>query len=414
MNWFTNTITAIIEKLNPAQERISRSEGSVVGSDGLVSYRNAFDKIEAVNRSVGMVVNACASLDYDVKETIGLGSTTGMRKVSLNNLLNFRPNPYQSAQDFRKNIFTDFLLEGNVFIYFDGSFIYHLPASNVEIVTDTKTFIKGYIYNGDVKFTEGEVFSFKDISSSSIYRGSSRLQSAQKSIKTIYNMQQFQDSFFENGAIFGLVLTSDNTLSKTAKENTINSWIQKYNPKMGGKRPVILDNGLKPHSLAETNFKDMDFDQAMKTNGEKIMTALGIPPILLAGGNNANISPNLRLFYLETIMPIIRGYTSALERYFGFDIEAITTSVSALQPEEKDKAAAITTLVNGGIITPNEGRVELRYTKDTDPINDKIRIPQNIAGSAVNPDQGGKPPGPKPAESKAIERLDNQTLSEDI
>ncbi len=392
-NWVSQAITYVIDKLNPAQERISQAEGSLIGSDGLISYRTAFDKIESVNRSVSMVVNACASLDYDVKESIGANG--GVRQKSLLQLLNFRPNPYQSAQEFRKNIFTDLLLEGNVFIHFDGSFMYHLPASQVEILPHPKTFIAGYKYAGETDFKESEVFSFKDISSTSIYRGSSRLQSAQKAIKTIYNMQQFQESFFENGAVFGLVLTSDNTLSKAAKENTINLWLQKYNPKLGGKRPVILDNGLKPHSLTDSNFKDMDFDVSMKTNGEKIMNAIGVPPILLAGGNNANISPNLRLFYLETVMPIVRSYTSALERYFAYDVEAITSSVSALQPEEKDKAAALVSLVNGGIISANEARIDLRYEKK-EVEHDKLRIPANIAGSAVDPGQGGRPTEPKP------------------
>lgn len=388
----------VIDKLNPAQERIAQDEGSLIGSDGLVSYQTAFDKIETVNRSVSMVVNACSSLDYDVKESIGANG--GMRKDSLIKKLNFAPNPYQSAQEFRKNLFTDFILEGNAFVYFDGAYMYHLPAYQVEILTDEKTFIKGYKYASTTFFKESEVFSFKDISSSSIYRGSSRLQSAQKAIKTIYNMQQFQDSFFENGAIFGLVLTSDNTLSRTAKENTINLWTQKYNVKQGGKRPLILDNGLKPHSLAETNFKEMDFDVSMKTNGEKIMNAVGVPPILLAGGNNANISPNLRLFYLETVMPIVRSYTSALERFFGYDIEAITANVSALQPEEKDKAAALVSLVNGGIISPNEARIDLRY--EAKPGNDDLRIPANIAGSAVNPDQGGRPAGSAKTPEKSL------------
>ena len=114
-------------------------------------------------------------------------------------------------------------------------------------------------------------------------------------------------------------------------------------------------------------------------------------------GNNANISPNMRLFYLETIMPIIRKYTSAMERYFGYDIDAITSNVSALQPELKDIAAYNVSLVNGGISTPNEARIELRY--DTKPGNDDLRIPANIAGSAGNPALGGapkKPEVPKP------------------
>jgi hypothetical protein len=123
------------------------------------------------------------------------------------------------------------------------------------------------------------------------------------------------------------------------------------------------------------------------------MTAVGVPPILLQGGNNANISPNLRLFYLETILPLTRLYISAIERYFGYDVEAITSSVSALQPELKDIASYHASLVNGGIITPNEARVELRYPKLDG--QDTIRIPANIAGSAANPSQGGRPQAAK-------------------
>lgn len=393
MNWVTKSVDYLREKFNPAQAVIARDAGSGVGSDASITYRQAFSKIESVGRGVNMIVNACASLDYDVKDKLAEGVVLGTRSKSLTLLLNHRPNPYQSAQDFRKNLFTDFILEGNAFIYYDGVFMYHLPATQVEILTDEKTFIKGYRYNGTIDFKDTEVFSFKDVSGDSIYRGSSRLESAANSIKTLYSMQKFQESFFDNGAVFGMVLTTDNTLSQAAKEKTINYWTQKYNPKLGGKRPVILDSGLKPHNIAETNFKDMDFDVSIRTHGEKIMQALGVPPILLAGGNNANISPNLRLFYLETVLPIVRGYISAVERYFGYDVEAITTTVSALQPELKDVAAYHATLVNGGIIAPNEARIELRYASK--PGHDDLRVPANIAGSAVNPSLGGKPPKPK-------------------
>lgn len=393
MNWVTKSTEWVRQKFNPAQAEIVRQEGTSSASDAVITYKQAFEKLESVNRSVSLIVNACASLDYDVKSSLPSSVATGTKAKSLFNLLNFRPNPYQSAQDFRKNIFTDFLLEGNAFIYFDGAFIYHLPAAHVEIITDEKTFIKGYKYNSTIDFSPNEIFSFKDVSGDSIYRGSSRLQSATRSIKTLYSMQQFQESFFDNGAVFGMVLTTDNTLSQTAKEKTINYWVQKYNPKLGGKRPVILDSGLKPHNIAETNFKDMDFDVSIRTHGEKIMQALGVPPILLAGGNNANIAPNLRLFYLETVLPIVRGYVSAVERFFGFDVEAITTTVSALQPELKDIASYHSTLVNGGIISPNEARTELRF--DPKPGHDDLRVPANIAGSAANPSQGGKPPQTK-------------------
>jgi len=139
MSRFTDWVR---EKLNPAQPRIAQSAGTQIGSEAKITYQQAFQKIESVNRSVSMLVNAVSSLDYDIKDKINDGIVVGVRQKSLNTLLNFRPNPYQSAQEFRQSIFTDYILEGNAFVHFDGVFLYHLPAANVEILTDTKTFLQ--------------------------------------------------------------------------------------------------------------------------------------------------------------------------------------------------------------------------------------------------------------------------------
>lgn len=382
----------VVEKLNPAQGVISRQEGTSVDTDAVITYYQAFNKLETVNRGVNMIVSGCSSLDFDVKESKADPVVGGVRQKSLVKLLNYTPNPYQSTQEFRVNIFTDFLLEGNIFIYWDGAHMYHLPASNVEILTDPKTFVKGYRYNNEVAFKPDEIIHIKELSSHTIYRGTSRLVSAHRNIQIMAKMQNFQEQFFQNGAVMGLILTSDNTLSQQAKERTIQNWQTKYSPSNGAKKPMILDSGLKPWGEFSDSFKDMDFDQSIKTHDTKILKALGVPPILLDGGNNANIAPNLRLFYLETVLPIVNRYVSAMERFFGYDVQAVTSNVSALQPELKDVAAYYTTLVNGGVLSPNEARVELRYETKTG--HDDLRVPANIAGSAANPAVGGRPPKP--------------------
>lgn len=386
---WNNLKSWVLEKFNPAQYSIARDEGLGIDTTATITYQQAFDRLESVNRGVNLIVNACSGLDFDIKDKVLNGVVDGVRQKTLSNLLNFRPNPYQSVLEFRKNVFTDFLLDGNVFLYWDGAYLYHLPALSVTIETDPKTFVSRYSYNRETYFKPEEVLHFRDLSSKSIYRGDSRLQSCDRSIKTLWKMQGFQDGFFENGAVMGLVLTSENTLSQIAKDRTIQNWTSKYNPKTGPRKPVILDSGLKPVSLGTESFKDLDFDNSIKTHNNKILNALGVPPLLLEGGNNANISPNLRLFYLETVMPIVMSYVSCLERFFGYDVAPITTNVSALQPELKDLAAYYTTLVNGGVLTPNEARVELRYEKVADA--DSLRIPANIAGSASNPALGGRP-----------------------
>jgi len=385
MNWFTD----IFKKENPAQALIAYEEGTVITSSAPISYQQSFEVLDSVSRGGNMIISGCASLDYDIKDKIAEGVVVGVRQKTLVNLLNFKPNPYQTAQDFRVSIFTDFILEGNIFIYWDGAALYHLPANKMQIITDNKTFVSEYRYQGVITFKPDEIIHIKEVSGKSIYRGTSRLAAADRSIQTLYKMQNFQDQFFDNGAIPGLVLETENTLSQIAKDKTIQNWAAKYSPKNGAKRPMILDSGLKLKGLFTTSFQELDFDTSIKTHSDKVLKALGVPPVLLDGGNNANISPNLRLFYLETVMPIIRRYVSAMERFFGYDIDAITSNVSALQPDIKEIATYHSTLVNAGILTPNEARLELRYAPL--PGQDEIRVPANIAGSAVRPDTGGAP-----------------------
>ena len=339
-----------------------------------------------------MITHGCALFDIDIKDKKLSEGIKGLRKDRLNTLLNHKPNPYQDIQTFRIQLFLDYVLEGNIFIYWDGAHLYHLPASKMVVIPDEKTYVKAYEYNRLTKFVPADIIHIQEINTSTIYRGASRLASSIRSVNTLNKMRQFQDSFFENGAVPGLVLETENTLSSQAKERTIQQWTQKYNARGGARRPMIIDSGLKVKPLYEVNFKELDFDVAMTAYETKILKALGVPPILLEGGNNANIAPNLRLFYLETIIPIVKKYISALEYYFGFDLELITTNVSAIQPDLKEIASYYASLVNTGIITPDEARTELRYAGKGGEAGD-LRIPANIAGSASNPSQGGKPPG---------------------
>jgi HK97 family phage portal protein len=169
----------------------------------------------------------------------------------------------------------------------------------------------------------------------------------------------------------------------------IQSWSARYNPAGGGRRPLILDGGIEIDNLSNVNFKELDFQSSIEENEKIILKALGIPPLLVDSGNNANIKPNMRLYYLETVLPIVRKMNEALERFFGFELVEDITTIPALQPELNEQSAYYSTLVNTGIISPNEARLKLGF----DPIegHDELRVPANIAGSAVNPSEGGRP-----------------------
>ena len=393
IDWTLNKLAPDSEKLNPAQEFISGGGNLEAASqEPIVSYQACYERIEIVNRAVNMIVDDTANIKNKVGGQIP-GMTpmvSGMRKVTLERLLNKEPNPYQDVNSFKRQLIMDYILDGNIFIYFDGSFLYHLPAVNVKIVSDKKTYINHYEYNGSLKYGIDEVIHIKDNSYKTVFRGSSRLQPALRTMSLIMSMREFQDNFFKNGAVPGLVLKTPETLNQRLKDRLIAEWSARYRPGTGGKRPIILDGGMEVDSITKMNFQELDFQNAIAESEKTILKALGVPPVLVDSGNNANLRPNHRLYYLETIMPIIEKINAGYERFFGFEVYEDTTYVEALRPELREQGAYYQSLVNSGIISRNEAREELG--REPKPGHDDLVIPENIAGSALDPNEGGRPP----------------------
>lgn len=380
-------IEAEEEKANPFESILGMNIES--SREFTNKYENFYENLEIVNRAVNLVIDDTAALNTIVKPESVPGVVKGVKRSRVEMLLTKQPNPYQDISTFKRNLITDFMLDGNIFIYFDGVHLYHLPADKVTIHGDPKIYIEKYVYN-EITYSPDEIIHIKENSFQDIFRGVSRLKPAVRTMQLMERMRHFQDNFFQNGAVPGLVLKSPNTLSDKIKERMLVSWQTRYRPDTGGRRPLILDGGLELDKISNVNFKDLDFQSSIEENEKIILKALGIPPILLDSGNNANLRPNMRLYYLETILPIVQKINFALERFFGFEIIEDASTIPALQPELRDQAQYYSALVNTGIISPNEARGALNF----EPVEgyDDLRVPANIAGSAVNPDEGGRPP----------------------
>jgi HK97 family phage portal protein len=387
--WEKSTPLDLEEKLNPAQGYYSRKVEA--SKEFTYKYEKAYEDIEIVNRGVNMIVDDTAEIRTVVGEAIPSNNPVikGVRRATVDRLLNFEPNPFQDVSTFRRNLVTDMILDGNIFIYYDGVHLYHLPASKMLIHASDTTYIDKFTFNEEIDYSPSEIIHIKENSFYSIYRGVSRLKPALRTMTLMRSMRSFQDNFFKNDAVPGLVIKSPNTLSDKIKERMILAWQTRYNPSGGGKRPLILDGGLEVDKIADVNFKELDFQTAIDDNENIILKALGIPPILLDSGNNANLRPNMRLYYLETILPITTKINSGFERFFGFRLKEDVTEIPALQPELRDQAQYYSALVNTGIISPNEAREQLGHEKLEG--YDDLRVPANIAGSAANPDLGGRP-----------------------
>ena len=392
------------EKLNPAQASIHSMDPISTGTN-IAEFEKAYQQIEIIHRAVEMVINACVEIPLIVE---GTGPVKKVDKI-----LNKRPNPFEDRCRLFRRAFLDFQIDGNAFFYYDGNDLFVLPANDVTVVSDAKTFVSHYEYvvstgsddysffTGSnrrttkaegIRFETSEIIHIMNDNDASIFRGESRIKPVKRLLELYYYMIDFQRQFFKNNALPGFVLTTDNVLSKRVKERLLEAWRNTYTTIFDGARnPAILDGGLKIDSFSSVSFDQLDFENSIERVQQDMAKALGVPYILLKSGNNANIDANQKLFYLHTVLPILTQFTSAFELFFNnsVTIRADRLAVPALQPDNKTQAGYYATLVNTGIITPNEAREGLRFAKLDG--HDTIRIPQNIAGSAVNPSKGGKP-----------------------
>jgi len=391
---------SIVEKLNPSQERIKNSDpgGKRTTSDPY-TISQAYREVEFVNRAVNMFVDSCSEVTYDVKEKHAgvISHGTGVRKDQLQKLLNVQPNPYMDVNLFRRLVFMDLIMEGAAYIFWDGAGLYPLPASQMEVVMDKKKFINKFVFAGKDDYRPDQIIFIKDnayYANTVMTSGYSRLASSLASIKRLRKLATFKEKFYDNGAVLGLVIETDQLLSKKHKQRYEEETSIRYNPSTGKSSVLVLDGGFKAQSVSNTSFRDMGTKEDQDDLRVSIATAIGIPPILFDSGNNANIRPNLDLFYSMTVMPTLRKAEAAIEFFFGYDVKLMTEDVMALAPDKKIQADYVSALVNNGIITGNEGRGMLRLVELTDEEMTKIRIPQNIAGSGtgVTGQTGGKPP----------------------
>ena len=232
---FRRNSKEVEEKLNPAQQYYDHAVEP--SREFTFKYEKAYEDIEIVNRGVNLIVDDTAEIKTIVGAQIpGLQSIVkGVKRSRVNLLLNKEPNPFQDISTFKRNLVTDFLLDGNIFIYYDGVHLYHLPANKMNIHTSSTTYIDKFTFNERVDYKTSEIIHIKDNSFYSIYRGISRLKPALRTMILMQNMRQFQDNFFKNGAVPGLVLKSPNTLSEKIKERMIQSWSLRYRPDSGGR-----------------------------------------------------------------------------------------------------------------------------------------------------------------------------------
>ncbi len=401
MDWLKLFTGVDRQKLNPAQGQIASDKPSATRSNRRpFTTQKAFEESERVNRCVNFLVDSAAEIRFDVGEKFPYTTyASGIRKVTMERILGSRPNMFMDANAFWRLVYLDLAIEGWAFIHYSEKeqALYHVPAAHMEVFADKKKYINKFVYDGSVTYKPDEIIFIRDNAyvggGVSTLDGRSRFASALTAVSRKEKLEYFKEKFFDNGTILGLIVETEQNLSPRAKARKREEIRLDHNPRQGKSNVLILDGGAKGKNVQATNLNELGIKEDIERFDTQIALSLGIPPVLLEGGNNANIRPNIDLFYYTTVIPMVKKVESALEFFFGFDVKIDTSKVLALAPDGKAQSAELASNVNNGIITGNEARKVLRREEIEDPLMNEIRIPANVAGSnsQVTGQEGGAP-----------------------
>lgn len=300
------------------------------------------------------------------------GTNEEVEDKNLSELL-YRPNPYESWNDFCESIAGHFAASGECFIVMEKSVgqmagTRKLPAQlwtdascKFEEVLDKQTG-KLLAWKYDRRRLElDEVIHCKTFNLYNRYRGTSPIEVMDGEIQLDYKALVYNQRFLDNDATPSFILSTEKNLTEDQRKR-LTEWAEKRNrgTENAGKMN-IFDGGLKPEVLSKSH-KDMEFSEQRGFSREEILGTFKAPKALFnitEQLNYATFTGQMKIFWIYTLVPIMRKIEEGINNrlvtpynpniYFAFKVE----NVPAFQEDFKDKVLTAKTLFDMGF-TANE------------------------------------------------------------
>jgi HK97 family phage portal protein len=306
-----------------------------------------------------------------------------------------KPNRWQTSHEYREMIGWHLMLTGNHY-----SFINRLGGKIVELYPFEPSSVTSEFKNGvltyEVAFDGGDKKKFPQEAiwhirgpSMNGWQGLDVVKHAREAIGIAMATEESVGSLHKNGIMSSGVYSVDGTLNEN-QYKVLSKWINDHNAgSANAGNALILDRAAKWQSTQMTSIDAQSLENR-KFQIEEICRFAGILPIMVGYSDKATTYASAEQQYLQhlrhTLAPLYDKLEDSIngnllteeERNAGFYADFVEEGLlrgSAI--ETKD---VILGYVNGGILTPNEGRALLDLNPDPDPDSDKLRIPANIVG----------------------------------
>jgi HK97 family phage portal protein len=335
--------------------------------------------------------------------------------------------------DFISTVISQLLLNGHVWIlpFPPGSRVYTalwvIPKANMEpVVNETSNQLDGWLYKAKEKgkpipLGVDEVASIKFFNPKNPFLGMTPIEAGRLPIRTDFKTSVYNEKFFDEGAVPGGILSSDNKITDGQFERIVKQFEDKHKGFQQGHRLAILDNGLK-FTQTGLSQKDMMFPELKKMNRESILQIFGMKKVVVSVTDDLNFATaktERKEWWQGTNLPLMGMIETALtavifKNDINYKIIFDISNVEALHEDFKDKVDTGDKLFKMGF-SANEINARLQLGFDTKKWRDFWYVPSNtvkvlqdgtIEMIGVNPAlQPPKPPAelPPPEAPKAIE-----------
>jgi HK97 family phage portal protein len=321
---------------------------------------------------------------------------------SLYDILHYAPNKYQTAQEWREWVMVCLGLHGNAYsqIIRTGpsnrqrvAELLPLPPDAVTPILDARAGEVAYrvaLAGGGVEVLPASDVLHNKLLAPNSFRGASPIQQAREAIGIAIGAEEFGAKLFANGAQLGGVMEYPGKLSEPAYKR-LKDGLDERQGSGNAHRPMILEEGMKWQTIGVPPV-DSQFLETRKYQRSEIAGLYGVPPHLIGDLDKAtfsNIEHQGLSFVIQGLMPHLTRFEQRVafqlltpeerRRYFArFNVNGL------LRGDMAARAAYYTSLINIGMMSPNEGRDR----EDMNPREggDVYLTPLNMA---VN----GKPPG---------------------
>ncbi|PEB44193.1 phage portal protein [Bacillus thuringiensis] len=350
-------------------------------------------KIPTVEACVSLISNAVSGLPiYLYKENANGSTKKILKKDKRLTLLNNESDPDENANTFMKNLVKDYLLYGQAYAYknyevkkmvlgealLELKELNHLPAQNIQ----PKVFHNGIKHNraeytlttitgqhtGENKKTIFKHDELLRIVNNPInaFEGEGLLVRGKKVFGEALAQIEYSNGIYERGALPLGVLKTKARLTQKAINALRFAWSKLYGGVKNSANTVILEEGMEYQPLS-MNPNEIQMAESRRDVNSEICKLFGVPESMVSAKANkyGTLAQNNMHFKTYCVQPILNAIEQSLDRqlltqkekdngyYFRFDAREM------LRTTQDELSNSIDKLVNGGIITVNEGRFEL-------------------------------------------------------